>query len=1078
MPNAEKKEKRLLETVAGTWNIMGRLDEEMEREHIFRDAVEKRLNFMVLQETGLKVQREFIGTGGRLINLEGPAGTVYRGLGFYIADVWRERLISVKLINERIAVIRFDLGDKGKLTVINVYGPTLMITREAPEKGREFYAQVSATYNSEKVGTALVFIMGDFNSKIGLQVSATDSEFMGKYGKGERNENGNNLKDLAVADGLYLINTHFKLRDTQIATWHGGRPAPGRNIPGCHNQIDFIVIPKRAAKLVSDARAYTGLRHRSDHAMVVMRINLGDLCKMHRIKCSRVVKRDLTLLAENIELRDAYEAKVVEKLGVVGEEEPGGGAEVLYERLKKAVKEAADEVLPAVPLHKNGAFKYLNDPVLSELSKEQRKLSRRIYHPGRRKATKVKELREFRSRIYAEIRLRIKTLDEGRAEDLANRLMESKGNRQFFEIQRYMSKKKKHQLRLQDNRGYEYTSEARMVPPLEEYYADFFSRAGDLPLPEWRGEARALQSPITAAEVGIGAGRLKNGRAVGPDERSGEQFKYGGARLWEEIKTIFNKIFEEHVSIPELKSGYLYPLNKKDKPGKYKTADMTRPLIFLAVLRKVLSLIVLDRIKVKVEEFLSPGQHAYRSGRSTTEVVWTLQWLIATAEKYTERIHITSLDMSKAFDNLDRRILMEILERNGLANEDELRIISFLLSETTLRVKVGSNLGEVFKTFIGTPQGDALSPILFLIYLEDVLRRHRTHNLLSDNELELIYADDITFVTKDADNGRGLRHEGEEAYQYHEGCQCAACRAKCIELTIPGDMAASKMICNGDKTEHFEFVYGSARNTSQKVLGNNLNPAQELQLRRDNATLAFGGLYRIWSRKADISIKVKLRLWNAVVKPHLTYNAAAATYLTKEVEALDSLQRRQLRIILGVRFPARMSVADVHERSGERPISHLITEARWTHLGHLLRRSRNLPANKVMSKYFVRRENQGQETRAATNRSRLLTTIPRILQKDLNKLTEAARMDAVAVTKFNSSNDLEILRNKAQNRAAWRRAVEIIGAAATTDWEDRESYRRQRAEVVAARAPQGVATANAQPRERRQATMNDYFLRR
>ena len=92
-------------------------------------------------------------------------------------------------------------------------------------------------------------------------------------------------------------------------------------------------------------------------------------------------------------------------------------------------------------------------------------------------------------------------------------------------------------------------------------------------------------------------------------------------------------------------------------------------------------------------------------------------------------------------------------------------------------------------------------------------------------------------------------------------------------------------------------------------------------------------------------------------------------------------------------------------------------------------------------------------------------------------MTEAARKDPVAVTKFICYSDLAILRNKAQNRAAWRRAVETIGAAATTEWEDRESYRRQRAEVVAARAPQGAATANAQPRELRQATMNDFFRR-
>ena len=34
---------------------------------------------------------------------------------------------------------------------------------------------------------------------------------MGLYGKGHRNENGNNLKELVEAEGLYIINTHFKL---------------------------------------------------------------------------------------------------------------------------------------------------------------------------------------------------------------------------------------------------------------------------------------------------------------------------------------------------------------------------------------------------------------------------------------------------------------------------------------------------------------------------------------------------------------------------------------------------------------------------------------------------------------------------------------------------------------------------------------------------------------------------------------------------------------------------------------------------------------------------------------------------
>ena len=52
--------------------------------------------------------------------------------------------------------------------------------------------------------------------------------------------------------------------------------------------------------------------------------------------------------------------------------------------------------------------------------------------------------------------------------------MENKENWQFFEIQRYMSKKTWQQLRLQNSKGNEYLDPARMVKQLQGYYAEFF----------------------------------------------------------------------------------------------------------------------------------------------------------------------------------------------------------------------------------------------------------------------------------------------------------------------------------------------------------------------------------------------------------------------------------------------------------------------------------------------------------------------------------------------------------------------------------------------------------------------------
>jgi len=807
--------------------------------------------------------------------------------------------------------------------------------------------------------------------------------------------------------------------------------------------------------------------------MVVMKIQLGELYKIRNIKCSGVSRRDFTKLAEDEELREAYEAAVKGKIEAADATHIGN--QQRYEALKKAVRDAAEEVLPAVPQNRNGTLKYLEDTVIKELSREQRKLSRRIYHPGRRNGEKIKQLRNYRGSIYAEMRHRIIILEERRTKDLAKRLMESKGNRQLFEIQRFMSKKKRLQLRLQDADGSDFTEHRRMLEPLKEYYTAFFNREGDIPLPQWRGEARPLLRKITVAEVSAGAKKLGNGRATGPDLVAGEQIKYGGVAAWEEVEEILNCVFETHTQLPELTTGYLYPLNKPDKPGKYKTAEMTRPLIFLPVIRKILSNVVLSRITAAVNGYLSLGQHAYRAGRSTTEVVWTAQWLVATAEKYEERIHIMALDLSKAFDSLDRGTLIQILEENNLAGEDELRIISYLLSETTLRVKVGSNISETFKTSIGTPQGDALSPILFLIYLEHILRRHRRRNILTAVELEMAYADDIHYVTKDADIRRGVQHAGEEAYTYREGCQCAACRAKIIELSMPDDMAIDKMQCNREKTVHTELIPILARETAFEVLGNNTEPDHEIRKRRENATKAFAGLIRIWSRKSDISTELKTKLYNAIVKPHLTYNAAASAYTGVQVASLDRLHRKQLRRLLNIYYPEHISNADVYERTGTRPIAIDIAKMRWSFLGHVLRQPLETPANKIMRNYFLRRELTGGPFRVATDRSKVLTTVPRLLQKDLGMLTDNDRYNFFGKKKITLStgDELATLRNKAQHRLNWRKAVEKVTAATELKWKRKERERlvkKAETEAEAARTRSRAQADADRPRTRRQAT--------
>jgi serine/threonine protein kinase len=63
---------------------------------------------------------------------------------------------------------------------------------------------------------------------------------------------------------------------------------------------------------------------------------------------------------------------------------------------------------------------------------------------------------------------------------------------------------------------------------------------------------------------------------------------------------------------------------------------------------------------------------------------------------------VLTLDIDKAFDSLDRPILIAIPITNNLCNEDELRMIKFLFSDTTLRALMEGQLGPKFSTQIGT----------------------------------------------------------------------------------------------------------------------------------------------------------------------------------------------------------------------------------------------------------------------------------------------------------------------------------------------------------------------------------------
>jgi hypothetical protein len=155
----------------------------------------------------------------------------------------------------------------------------------------------------------------------------------------------------------------------------------------------------------------------------------------------------------------------------------------------------------------------------------------------------------------------------------------------------------------------------------------------------------------------------------------GELLKYRSTELHMQIAQIYIEMFEKGEDL-ELSRGTLIVLPKPGKPPGLLSS--LRPIVLLTTLRKTLSLIVLQRIQPAVERFLPASQSGFRQNRSTADVVWMHKWLIARTMKAKEEVLALRLDMSQAFDTLERQLLINGLRE--IIDEDSLRMVHVLLA--------------------------------------------------------------------------------------------------------------------------------------------------------------------------------------------------------------------------------------------------------------------------------------------------------------------------------------------------------------------------------------------------------------
>jgi exonuclease III len=912
---------------------------------------------------------------------------------------------GIKSITNRIAVLRFTVTKTARrrrhsVTIINAYAPHSLLARENPAELTSFYATLEQTYQKYK-NTSTVIVAGDFNAKLGLRADPQE-QFMGAHGKGTRNASGHHLVDFLADLRLYATNTTFDVPHKHRTTWQG----PSLRTRHIYNQIDYIFLPirilRRHPNVIRSSRSYLGTIFNSDHRLVItsLRLNKLRLPKTPRLKPTQHLPFDPSILATDEFVRNQFQNQIAAHifLNPCDPQNPDATFQALATRLLQSATELCPRQCTS---NIHGQLRFNNDPKLTEWTTARSNLRKRASAASCTPQEKAALLRDARQ-IGKQISHRTKKLHNERVNRIAKYLELNKGNKRSFEALRLLRKHTYRPFQLIDADGHTVTNAEQAIPLLQAWYQNFFNQEGMAPTPLWPPDVppSPLDPPITTEEVTNAAAKLNNGRATGKDGIPGEFIKYGGTALHAYLTDMLNSVFATHTKFGGLLDGLLIALNKPN--NKPKTAANTRPITLLNTIRKLLSLIVLERIYPYISNFVSINQSGFRRGRSTADLLWAYRWMGAITQRYQTKFHILGIDLSKAFDCIDRSVVLAKLRE--LLPLTEYRILHYLLSETTLEIRVNGTHGPSFATTIGTPQGDALSPIIFIVYLELALQDYyRQHpRALQPGEDTTHYADDTDFIS--------LQLTTNEYIQQH----------------LPAALQRYNLQMNPDKSEHITIERATFNTLTNKKLGSKLGPTADITYRITQANNALHSMNKMINNRRHISVPLKVRMYNACVRSVMTYNLSCMAASATELLPLAAAHRRHLRRLLCIYYPETISNDKLYQRTRSLNILLDTLQQRWHLLGHILRSSPDIPAYKYMHMYF------SNPLHFPAYRGRYRSSLPVILDIDLRRIQR----------RLHTAANLEELRTLAQDRQAWRSLITDLRQA--YDFELRRVHPRPR----------------------------------
>ena len=534
--------------------------------------------------------------------------------------------------------------------------------------------------------------------------------------------------------------------------------------------------------------------------------------------------------------------------------------------------------------------------------------SKQEYKEMRREAKK--EVAKAKSKAYDEL---YEGLDTKEGEKTLYRLAR----------QRHQAGKDVQQVRMmKDKDGNVMTDEESVLRIWKEYYMGLMNEENERERRENDGERVNLEvESVSKEEVMENMQRMKNGKAVGPDDIPVEVWKCLGESALKFLTKLYNRTMESERMPEEWRDSVLIPIFKNK--GDVQSCSNYRGIKLISHTMKLWERIVEKRLRSDLK--FSNQQYGFMPGKSTTDALFALRVLM---EKYREgqkELHCVFVDLEKAYDKVPREEVWYCMRKSGLA-EKYVRIVQDMYDGSTTAVRCAVGVTEGFEVKVGLHQGSALSPCLFAMVMDRM-----TDEIREEAPWTMMFADDIVICSESKEQVE----EKLESWRYaleRRGMKVNRRKTEYMCVNERQDNSSGTVKMQGEevaKVEDFKYLGSTVQSNGEC--------GREVKKR---IQAGWNGWRRMSGVICDrrVPARVKGKVYKVAVRPAMLYGLETVA-LTKRQEAeMEVAELKMLRFSLGVTRMDKIRNEYIRGTAQVGKFGEKTREARLRWYGHLRRK--------------------------------------------------------------------------------------------------------------------------------------------